>query len=76
MCIKQFDINIKEYRSFFIFQIVLYLFVYIIAALLARKFRRYLMKSVPVKDIMVELEDYATVSEEATLYEAVKATVL
>jgi hypothetical protein len=34
------------------------------------------MKSVPVKDIMVELEDYATVSEEATLYEAVNATVL
>jgi len=29
------------------------------------------MKSVLIKDIMVTLEDYATVSEEATLYEAV-----
>ncbi|HDR15580.1 MAG TPA: CBS domain-containing protein [Desulfobacteraceae bacterium] len=31
------------------------------------------MKSVLIKDIMVALEDYATVSEEATLYEAVNA---
>ncbi len=31
------------------------------------------MKSVQVKDVMVALEDYATVSENATLYEAVIA---
>jgi CBS domain-containing protein len=31
------------------------------------------MKSILIKDIMVALEDYATVSEEATLYEAVNA---
>ena len=31
------------------------------------------MESILVKDIMVRLEDYATVSEDATLYEAVRA---
>jgi CBS domain-containing protein len=31
------------------------------------------MKTVQVKDVMVALEDYATVSENATLYEAVLA---
>jgi len=31
------------------------------------------MKSIPVKDLMIPLKDYATVSEEATLYEAVSA---
>ena len=31
------------------------------------------MKSMKVKDLMVPLDEYATVSEEATLYEAVLA---
>ena len=31
------------------------------------------MKTIPIKDLMVPLEEYATVSEEATLFEAVAA---
>ncbi len=31
------------------------------------------MKTIPIKDLMVPLEEYATVSEEATLFEAVVA---
>jgi CBS domain containing-hemolysin-like protein len=31
------------------------------------------MESILVKEMMIPLEDYATVSEDATLYEAVRA---